>query len=90
MCRSIKAIAGTGLGLIIPNINLCLVSVAPDAIRGRVLSGVTTSIFLGQFLSPLVSQPLSKIVGLGTTYAMGGGFMMLLMLATFISLKRWQ
>jgi len=83
------AIAGTGLGLIIPNMNLCLVSVSPDAMRGRILSGVTTSIFLGQFLSPLVSQPLSKMVGLGTTYGLAGGLMLILMVITFVSLKLW-
>jgi MFS family permease len=84
------AIAGTGLGLIIPNMNLCLTAITPDAMRGTVLSGVTTSIFLGQFLSPLVSQPLSKIVGLGATYGMAGGLMLVLMVATFISLKFWE
>lgn len=83
-------IAGAGLGLIMPNMNLCLVSISPDAIRGRILSGVTTSIFLGQFLSPLVSQPLSNIVGLGNTYGLAGGVMLILMLITFISLKLGQ
>ncbi|MEN9568164.1 MAG: hypothetical protein RLZZ69_3360, partial [Cyanobacteriota bacterium] len=72
------AIAGTGLGLIIPNMNLCLISVTPDTMRGKVLGGVTTSIFLGQFLSPIVSQPLSKAVGLGTTYGLAGGLMLIL------------
>jgi MFS family permease len=81
------AIAGMGLGLIIPNINLSLTSLTPDRMRGRILSGVTTSIFLGQFLSPVVSQPLIKIVGLGTTYGFAGGLMLILMAITFISLK---
>jgi MFS family permease len=84
------AIAGMGLGLIIPNMNLCLISVTPDNMRGKVLGGVTTSIFLGQFLSPIVSQPLSKIVGLGTTYSLAGGLMLILMVATFIGLKLWR
>ena len=83
-------IAGAGLGLIMPNMNLCLVSISPDAMRGRILSGVTTSIFLGQFLSPLVSQPLSNIVGLGNTYGLAGGLMLILMFITFISLKLGQ
>jgi MFS family permease len=86
----VLAIAGTGLGLIIPNMNLCLVSVTPDAMRGRVLGGVTTSIFLGQFLSPLASQPLSKMVGLATTYGLAGALMLVLMVATFATLKLWR
>ena len=75
------AIAGMGLGLIIPNMNLCLTSITPDAMRGRILSGVTTSIFLGHFLSPVVSQPVSKIWGLGTTYGLAGGLMLKLVLS---------
>jgi MFS family permease len=43
------AIAGSGLGLLMPNMILCLSSVSPEAIRGRILSGVTSSFFLGQF-----------------------------------------
>jgi MFS family permease len=75
------AIAGAGLGLIIPNMNLCLVFVTPNAMRGTILDGVTTSIFLGQFLSPLVSQPLSKMVGLETTYGLAGALMLVLMIS---------
>jgi MFS family permease len=84
------AIAGSGLGLIIPNMNLCLVSITPDWMRGRIISGVTTSIFLGQFLSPVVSQPLSKIVGLDTTYGLAGVLMLILMVITFVILKLWR
>jgi hypothetical protein len=32
--------------------------------------------FLGQFLSPLISQPLSQAVGLSTTYSLAGGLML--------------
>jgi len=72
------AISGIGLGLLMPNLNFYLVSVTPDAFRGRVLSGITTSFFLGQFLSPLLSQPISYAVGLGTTYGLAAGLMLLL------------
>lgn len=69
------AIAGLGLGLLMPNMNFCLTSVTPMATRGRVLSGLTTSFFLGQFLSPLVSQPISQALQLSTTYMLAGGVM---------------
>lgn len=84
------AIAGSGLGLLMPNMNLCLTQVTPDAMRGRVLSGITTSFFLGQFLSPLVSQPLSQAIGLGATYATAGGMMLVMTIVTGITLKRWK
>jgi MFS family permease len=84
------AIAGSGLGLLMPNMNFCLISVTPDAMRGKILSGVTTSLFLGQFLSPILSQPLSTKVGLATTYASAGGFMLILAAVALISLIKWR
>lgn len=79
-------IAGSGLGLLMPNMNFCLTSVTPDAMRGKIISGVTTSLFLGQFLSPLLSQPLSVKVGLANTYAFAGGFMFVLAVMALITL----
>lgn len=53
------AVAGAGLGLLMPNLNLWISSEVSDTARGRALGGSTMFFFLGQFLSPLVSQPLS-------------------------------
>ncbi len=69
------AIAGAGLGLLMPNMNVCLTSITPGSQRGRVLGGLTTAFFLGQFLSPILSQPLSGAVGLDLSYRLGGGLM---------------
>ncbi len=69
------AIAGTGLGLLMPNMNVCLTSVTPGSLRGRVLGGLTTALFLGQFVSPILSQPLSSAVGLAVTYQLASGLM---------------
>ncbi len=80
------AVAGSGLGLLMPNMNFCLTSITPDAMRGKILSGVTTSLFLGQFLSPLLSQPLSSRLGLANTYAFAGGFMLVLAGVTLFTL----
>lgn len=84
------AIAGSGLGLLMPNMNFCLTSVTPDAMRGTILSGVTTSMFLGQFLSPLLSQPLSLKIGLANTYASGAGLMLALTVTTLVTLWKWR
>jgi MFS family permease len=83
------AFAGLGLGLLMPNMNVCLTSVAPTTLRGRVLGGLTTSFFLGQFLSPLFSQPLSQVVGLGNTYILSGGLLLIMALLAFASTLRW-
>jgi MFS family permease len=82
------AIAGAGLGLLMPNMNLCLTSVTPDALRGRIISGITTAFFLGQFLSPFVSQPLSRSVGLGGAYGWAAGLMAVLTVITLLGLIR--
>ncbi len=67
------AIAGAGLGLLMPNMNVCLTSVTPTSLRGRVLGGLTTAFFLGQFVSPILSQPLSGAIGLDVTYRLASG-----------------
>jgi MFS family permease len=84
------AIAGSGLGLLMPNMNFCLTSITPDALRGRILSGITTFFFLGQFLSPLVSQPVSEWLGLGATYGLAGLLMLLLAGSTMIVAAKWR
>jgi MFS family permease len=84
------AIAGAGLGLLMPNMNVCLTSVTPGNLRGRVLGGLTTAFFLGQFVSPIISQPLSTAIGLDLTYRLAGG-VMLVMVAIALGLGwRWK
>lgn len=57
-------IAGAGAGLIMPTATTCLMQMAPPALRGRIMGGLTSVIFLGQFVSPLVSQPLVNVSSL--------------------------
>ncbi|RSN61595.1 MFS transporter [Amycolatopsis sp. WAC 04182] len=71
-------VGGFGVGFVVPNLNLRLAEFAHPAHRGRVLSGLVAGIFLGQFLSPLVVQPLVQGVGIAgaftwTGVAMGAG-----------------
>jgi MFS family permease len=73
-------IAGMGLGLLMPNMSVWLSAAVPDALRGRALGGLSTAMFLGQFLSPIVTQPLTKTVGLGGTYALTGGVLVIVAL----------
>ncbi len=72
------AIAGAGLGILMPNMSVWLSTAVPDAIRGRALGGLSTAMFLGQFLSPIVTQPLTKTLGLGGIYAATGGGLVIL------------
>jgi MFS family permease len=84
------AVAGAGLGLLMPNMNVCLTSVTPISLRGRVLGGLTTAFFLGQFISPILSQPLSSVVGLGATYGLAGGLMMVMGAIALVLGWRWR
>lgn len=78
------AIAGSGLGLLMPTLNLWIASEVSDAAKGRALGGSTMFFFLGQFLSPLISQPVSQAVGLSATYALAGGLMLVCGLALMV------
>ncbi|MHA2227107.1 MAG: MFS transporter [Candidatus Hodarchaeales archaeon] len=62
-------ITGIGLGLFIPNSTVWITSVTPESSRGRVLSGFTSVLFLGQFFSPFVSQLLLGYVPFAEMFA---------------------
>ncbi|NJL48509.1 MAG: MFS transporter [Leptolyngbyaceae cyanobacterium SM2_5_2] len=84
------AIAGLGIGLLMPNMTVCLTSSTPALFRGRILGGLTTSFFLGQFISPLVSQPLSQRLGLADTYGLAGGLMLAMLAITLGVMTYWH
>jgi len=71
-------LGGIGMGLLIPNVSVWLADETPLELRGRVLGGLMTALFLGQFLSPIVGQPVSRIVGLGGLYLSGGALLLVI------------
>ena len=81
-------IVGLGFGLLLPNLNLWLASIIPHALRGRALGGLTTCFFLGQFLSPIISQPITNEIGLGKTYSLAGILLSCAALI-FFAIKKW-
>lgn len=66
------AIGGLSMGVFLPNAILAVISRAPEAKRGRALGGLTTTFYLGQFLSPFYSVPIGVQFGLGFTFAVTG------------------
>ena len=54
-------IAGIGFGLYIPNHSSWILAVVGPERRGYGVGLVTTAMFLGQFLAPIVAQPLIEI-----------------------------
>ncbi|UCG01055.1 MAG: MFS transporter [Candidatus Heimdallarchaeota archaeon] len=65
-------IAGSGFGLLVPNITVWLVGDIPETVRGRILSGFTSFLFLGQFFSPLFSQTLLQFVEVAEIFKITG------------------
>jgi MFS family permease len=57
------AIGGAGFGLLLPNVMVWVVDGQPAASRGRLMGIMMTAIFLGQFSSPILAQPL--VAGFG-------------------------
>ncbi len=74
-------IGGLGLGVLPPNLNVWVASITPPAMRGRALGGLTMALFLGQFFTPIITQPLMQQVGLAGTFGVIGGVSLLLAVA---------
>ena len=66
------AILGAGWGLLMPNANSWLAAETPEVIRGRTVGGLTTSIFLGQFFSPILSLAFISDYGIAVAYGFSG------------------
>ncbi len=70
------AVTGAGMGTALPNYSVWVMGRTPLRIRGRVVGGVITSFFLGQFLSPLVVEPVVTRYSLATAYASAAGILL--------------
>lgn len=70
--------AGVGAGLLMPNANLWMMSIAPEVSRGRLVGNLTMAVFFGQFVSPLVVHPLVVYGGVRNAFYYPGLFMALI------------
>ena len=61
-------VSGSGIGLLMANSVVWILDKTPAHVRGRVVGGITTSTFVGQFASPLLSQPIANAYNLGAAY----------------------
>jgi len=66
------AFGGMSMGVFLPNITLAVLSRVSEGARGRALSGITTSLYLGQFLSPFYSVPIGVAFGIGFAFEVTG------------------
>ncbi|MDR0271114.1 MFS transporter [Paenibacillus sp.] len=63
---------GVGLGTILPNINAWLLSLVPATSKGRAIGTMVFFSFMGQFFSPVITEPLTTAVGISRSYLLMG------------------
>jgi MFS family permease len=80
--------AGIGIGIAYPNLYVWLANSAPLAIRGRALGGMNTALFLGQFISPVISQPVVASYDLEGLFLLSAILILLLVIIIFASRGR--
>lgn len=78
---------GIGLGFNFPNLTIWMMSKVPADMRGRSSGGLTTAVFVGQFLSPLLSQPIANSYDLATAFRLAGIGMIMLVILPSITVK---
>ena len=61
-------VTGSGLGLVIPNQTVWLMAHVPEATRGRASGLMTTLLFAGQFVSPILSGGLLAVMDLHAVF----------------------
>lgn len=66
------AVGGLGFGILLPSLNLFVVSFVPPELRGRAVGGLATAIFLGQFMSPIIAQPIIEELEVHRSFALAG------------------
>lgn len=62
-------VMGFGLGVLMPTLNNWVISQAPEHVRGRYSGYLTTALFLGQFLAPVLVQPVAQGLGIQPAFA---------------------
>ncbi len=78
------AIAGLGIGLLMPNCNLWLMEVVSIKNRGKIIGGISSTMFLGQFISPLIIGIFISQFSLTYAFYISSGLMLILTSILFL------
>lgn len=62
------ALSAAGMGIMMPNTALWLLDSSTNANRGKLMGGMSSAYFLGQFVSPLYSQPIVNMLGVPASF----------------------
>lgn len=77
--------AGIGNGLVFPNLKVLLLNVTSTDFRGKAAGFLTMSLYLGQFFSPLIMEPIIKKFGISYIFFVFG---IILIVLSVLFLKR--
>lgn len=80
-------VIGGGFAFIIPSVFALMLDVVPENRRGVASGAITTSLFLGQFLSPLTLQPITELWGYAGLFGLAGGMLALLGVLVWFGLR---
>lgn len=64
-------LSGLGVGIMFPNVNIWTVKDTPERVRGRALSILSSTLFLGAFLSPIINDPIISKIGFSNIFLIG-------------------
>ncbi|ERL56553.1 MFS transporter [Psychrobacter aquaticus] len=81
------ALMGVCMGLVMPNFMVTGLALVPSDKRGLASGVLTSSIFIGQFVSPLISSALISILAYSHFYLLAAGFTVVLALASSAMLR---
>ncbi|MFC3352232.1 MFS transporter [Streptomyces echinoruber] len=82
-------VMGMGLGVLMPTLNGWVVNEAPPEARSRYTGFLTTALFLGQFLAPIVTQPLVRGLGIQPMFLVVAAGALLVAAGYLAGGRRW-
>ncbi|MEO7404882.1 MAG: MFS transporter [Burkholderiales bacterium] len=81
--------SGIGVGFFYPNSSLGTLNLAPPALRGRVAGGLTASICLGQFVSPIVMEPAVAMTSVAGAFGIAALVIACVAIGCFFAQRRF-
>jgi MFS family permease len=77
-------VGGFGMGMMIPNTNMWVMKVTAPEIRGKVIGGLTTFWFFGQFISPILLMPVSESYSFSEMFFIAAAVLLCLSIGFFL------
>ncbi len=78
---------GFGIGALMPNANLWIMSLVPLKQRGKYVGKLTRFNFLGMFMSPIAIQPIQNAIGLQNSFIAVSAILLVLSIIYFLLIK---